>query len=311
MKRSSVLWTLAIILTVVSAIWQRWSGPTYSVHFRDTVGGVEVSGKLLRTHSITGDLPVTIRTAPEGAEDPGVSGAMTWRRYPTNDPWETTPLPYRDGALRGMLPRQGMAGKIEYWVEVTRDGESFRIPQNEAAVARFKGDVPAVVLIIHILFMFFGMAWSTRAGLEALAGGPKLQRHSLVALVLLAVGGFVLGPIVQKYAFDAYWTGWPLGEDLTDNKLALAVLVWALAARFARRAEGPRARGRWWAVAAMLIVFAVFSIPHSMHGSTLDYETGQHIQTASAMGVPDPGNCRDLGFRGETRPREPRFDNQR
>jgi hypothetical protein len=28
----------------------------------------------------------------------------------------------------------------------------------------------------------------------------------------------------------------------------------------------------------MLVIFVIFSIPHSIHGSTLDYETGEHIQ---------------------------------
>lgn len=279
MKRSSVLWTLAIILTLVSAVWQRMSGPSYPVRFKHDLAGVQVSGKLLRTHSITGDLPVTIRL-PEGAADAaGVEGVVTWRRYPTGDAWERLPLAYADGALRASLPKQGMAGKVEYWVQLQKDGEEFRAPRNEAAVARFKGDVPLPVLLIHIWFMFFGMAWSTRAGLAALAQGPDLKKHARIALALLAVGGFVLGPIVQKYAFDAYWTGWPLGEDLTDNKLAAAVLMWALAVWFTRHATERRAAGRWWAVAAMLVVFVVFSIPHSLHGSTLDYETGEHIQT--------------------------------
>ena len=30
---------------------------------------------------------------------------------------------------------------------------------------------------------------------------------------LIAVGGFILGPIVQKNAFDAYWTGIPFGWE--------------------------------------------------------------------------------------------------
>ena len=34
----------------------------------------------------------------------------------------------------------------------------------------------------------------------------------------LGLGGMILGPIVQKYAFGAYWTGIPFGHDLTDAK---------------------------------------------------------------------------------------------
>jgi hypothetical protein len=267
---------MAVIVTLAFALFQRMTGPTYPVRLNEELGGVQIKSRLLRTHSITGDLPVKIET-----DAPGVSGKVVWRRYPTDDPWQEIALAPVEGMLEATLPRQGMAGKLEYWVELSHGDQTLRRPESEAAVARFKGDVPLGVLLIHIVLMFGGMLYSTRAGFEALACGPALRKHSLTALVWLAVGGFILGPIVQKYAFDAYWTGWPLGEDLTDNKLAAAVLVWALAAWRTRGASAGRAVGRWWAIAAMLVVFVIFSIPHSLHGSTLDYETGEHIQTAA------------------------------
>jgi hypothetical protein len=81
------------------------------------------------------------------------------------------------------------------------------------------------------------------------------------------VGGLALGPVVQKYAFDAYWTGWPFGQDLTDNKTAAAFLAWLAAWRYAPRSEHPVR----WVVGAALITLAVFLIPHSVLGSQLDY----------------------------------------
>jgi hypothetical protein len=115
------------------------------------------------------------------------------------------------------------------------------------------------------------MVWSNRAAMEALVKGDGLARQSLWALLLLVVGGMILGPIVQKYAFDAYWTGWPFGGDLTDNKLAVAVLAWAFAAWKVRSGS------RWPAVVAALILLAMYMIPHSALGSTLDYETMQTV----------------------------------
>ena len=73
---------------------------------------------------------------------------------------------------------------------------------------------------------------------------------------------------MQKFSFDAWWTGWPFGGDLTDNKTAVAWLAW-VAAWIANR-RGARSTG-WWAVAAALITLIVFAIPHSMFGSELRY----------------------------------------
>ena len=41
----------------------------------------------------------------------------------------------------------------------------------------------------------------------------------------LFLGGMLLGPIVQNFAFGDYWTGIPFGWDLTDNKTLLAAIA--------------------------------------------------------------------------------------
>jgi hypothetical protein len=76
----------------------------------------------------------------------------------------------------------------------------------------------------------------------------------------------LFGPAVQKYSFGEWWTGWPYGTDLTDNKTVLAWLAWAVAWVAHRRA--PRSAG-WWVVAAAVITLAVFAIPHSVFGTEL------------------------------------------
>jgi ABC-type transport system involved in cytochrome c biogenesis permease subunit len=77
----------------------------------------------------------------------------------------------------------------------------------------------------------------------------------------------VLGPVIQKYAFGAYWTGWPFGHDLTDNKSLVAFIFWiiALVALIRNRSR------RLWPVIAAFVMLVVFLIPHSVLGSELDY----------------------------------------
>jgi len=273
LKRIILLWFLAFILTAAFLVWQKISGPTYEKRFDTELVGTRIKGELLRTHSISADMPVTIHVPDEA-----VSATVVWRRFPTDDPWVELPM-VRDGeVLRAQIPRQGMAGKVEYNVEFTKDGQIVEVPKGEAAVARFKGDVPNTVLMLHIFAIVMAFLFSTRAGFEALANGPALKLLSRLSLGFIMVGGLILGPIVQKYAFDAYWTGWPLGEDLTDNKLAVGALLWLIAVIRSRNAGPGHPAGKWWAVAAMLVIFVIFSIPHSIHGSTLDYESGEHIQ---------------------------------
>jgi hypothetical protein len=73
---------------------------------------------------------------------------------------------------------------------------------------------------------------------------------------------------VQKYAFNSYWTGWPFGGDLTDNKTALAFLGWVCALVALYRSKRPRA----WALGAAIFLLLVYLIPHSLLGSEIDYD---------------------------------------
>jgi len=83
----------------------------------------------------------------------------------------------------------------------------------------------------------------------------------------------VLGPVVQYYAFGDLWTGIPFGWDLTDNKTLIAGIFWALAVIMNRKKERPL-----YTILAAVVLLLVYSIPHSMFGSELNYETGSVTQ---------------------------------
>ncbi|MDZ7744022.1 MAG: hypothetical protein U5Q03_20390 [Bacteroidota bacterium] len=77
----------------------------------------------------------------------------------------------------------------------------------------------------------------------------------------------ILGPIVQKYAFDVYWAGWPFGHDLTDNKTLVSFIFWLIAVFVLRK----NPENRTWPIIASVVLIAIYLIPHSVLGSELDY----------------------------------------
>ncbi len=261
MRRSWLWWGVALVITLVSARWQRMSGPTYPVEGAVELGGRRIALTLERSHGGPGDQAVRIRTA-----DPEVGGEVAWRRFPTAEAWSVLPAARHGEWLEAALPHQPAAGKLEYQVRLRRGDERATFPPLPA-ITRFKGDVPAAVLIPHILAMFIGMLLSTRAGLDALSASGRPARLAGPALLLILLGGFVLGPWVQHFAFGAWWTGVPFGWDLTDNKTLLAALAWAFAVW--RLRGGRSARGA--VVAAALVTLVVFAIPHSAWGSEIDW----------------------------------------
>ncbi len=269
MFRNILFWLLALAITLTSAVYQRATGPTYPVDGENELAGYPVSYSLTRSHGGDGDQPIRLHT-PQG----GINGALMYKRFKTDDAWTPIPLRLVGDTLVGMLPHQPPAGKLEYMIELESDGEILRIPEKETVVTRFKGAVPLGALIPHVIAMFLAMLISTRTGLEALRKKGHPRGYALWTTGLLIIGGLILGPIVQKYAFGAYWTGFPFGTDLTDNKTLIAFIAWviAIAALWNREAYERHPVRRWFVVAAALVMLAVYLIPHSMMGSEIDYK---------------------------------------
>ena len=273
-----LFWILAVVITLSASVYQRMTGPTNPKYVEVLIKDTEYKFKLPRSGG-EADCKVVLKGIgmPQWCDSTGIDvvATMYWRRYPTSDGYTPVPMLAGEEGLVAFLPGQPQAGKLEYFIELQSSertenmiGKSL-LCYDDPLIIRFKGDVPAWALIPHIIFMFVSMLFGAYALLCALANMPQYRRYTILSFALLLLGGFVFGPIVQKYAFDIYWSGFPFGGDLTDNKTLFAAIVLAVAV-FTKR----HSWNRWAVVAAMLVMFAIFSIPHSMRGSELNHQTG-------------------------------------
>jgi hypothetical protein len=275
----ALLWVAAVILMLSAAVYQRLTGPTNPVRGELVIDGLPQKYRLLRSEESVRDARIAVPSPMAGA-----TGRVLYRRYPTDEGFRVVPMvteATEDGReeLAGYLPAQPASGKLEYRIEVGSPAGIMRIPSSgsaadgETIVMRFKDPVPLPILLSHVGFMFFAVLVGMRAGLGSLVSPGKVRRDSWVALGLMTVGGMILGPIVQKYAFGAYWTGFPWGYDLTDNKTLVMWVVWIVACGVLGRkdSEPPRWPARLTVLAAAIVMTAVYLIPHSLRGSQLDY----------------------------------------
>ncbi len=259
-----LIWVIAIFITIGAAYYQRISGPTQPVKYEFTINDSLIKFKLPRSNQGVSNFNIKLEVPEE------VSGRVIYRRYPTSEAWDTIQLQRSSDTLKVMLPQQPNAGKLEYSVELFQGTEAINFQQTENTIIRFRGSVPAWVMIPHILLMFLAMLWSNATGILAVWNIPSYKKHAIITSTLFVVGGFIFGPIMQKYAFGEYWTGWPFGGDLTDTKVMVSVIFWILAVVLNRKKDRP-----WIMIIAALILFIIFMIPHSAAGSEFNYESGQ------------------------------------
>lgn len=280
-----ILWSLAFIITVSAAIYQRHTGPTYPKELDVTVNNNKYQLKLVRSLALNEKAEVKLKI-----NDTTVKAKLYYKRLNSPDEYQVTEFSYKAIPLKSFImnkvfkvydangfyaevPQQPAAGKLQYYFEITDTKGSQTYLNETPVVIRFKGGVPMFVLLPHILCMFIAMMFSTLAGLMAAIKYPLYRKYAVLTLILFAIGGFILGPIVQKYAFGDLWTGIPFGWDLTDNKTLIAIIFWIIAVIMNRKKEQPL-----YTIMAAVVLLVIFSIPHSLFGSQLDYSTGQVTQ---------------------------------
>ncbi|HEY3388920.1 MAG TPA: hypothetical protein VGK38_05070 [Prolixibacteraceae bacterium] len=264
----SFIWILALLITLAAAYYQRQTGPTQPFKTVVNTGIQKFPVTFQRSHSGTTDCPVTLQIS-----DITVKGFLLFRKYPGKNEMTKVELKREGDKLTAFLPNQPPAGKLEYRLDLEKEGTHLKINDDIPVLIRFTGDVPKVILVIHILLMFLAMFFSNATGILAVFKIRTYKFFTVLTFAILLVGGLVFGPIVQKYAFNEWWTGIPFGLDLTDNKTLIAVLVWLMALEMIRRKSSA-----FWVILASLVTIVIFLIPHSLYGSQLNPETGKIIQ---------------------------------
>jgi hypothetical protein len=267
-----ILWILAFLITFSAAIYQRMTGPTYPKRLEVTLNDKIQDLKLIRSLSLNEKPEIRL-----DLNNSNIRARLFYKRYKSESEYQIAEFIYRadpkHGGFFAEVPQQPVAGKLQYYIEITDLNGTKSYLKESPVVIRFKGDVPAFVLIPHILLMFIAMLFSTLAGLMAVIKYPFYKKYAVWTLILFFTGGMVLGPIVQYFAFGDFWTGIPFGWDLTDNKTLIALIFWILAVVMNRKKDRP-----FYTALAAIILLLVFSIPHSLFGSELNYSSGHVTQ---------------------------------
>ena len=266
--KKTLLWILTVLITLSAAYYQRKTGPTYPKQVKVTLNDTVYKLKFVRSIALDARSAVELKI-----NDPSIKAKLYFKRLNVDEEYQNADFTFEEGKYFASVPQQPAAGKLQYYVELS-DSKGTQVLFKEAPVViRFKGGVPLPILIPHVIIMFVAMLFSTLAGLMAFVKLPQFKKYATWTLILLIAGGMILGPLVQYYAFGDLWTGIPFGWDLTDNKTLIALIFWILAVYMNKKADKPA-----YTILAAVVLLLIYSIPHSLFGSQLDYGTGQVTQ---------------------------------
>ncbi len=267
LRKSILLWIAAFFMALVVMVFQRMTGPTHPVRGSDMFKGEKISYRFLRSSTANQPLRVAIRVNSNKFD-----ALLYSRRYDRVNEYkfQVAEMVHDKSVYSANIKGEDTAGKVEYLVKLIdrETKEEFALNGGKSVISRFKGAVPPIFLISHILFMVLGFIFAMRTLLETVRKEGNYYWLVNWTLGIVFIGGMILGPIVQKYAFGDLWTGIPFGTDLTDNKTLIAFIFWIIAFFMKKRSKT-------WVIVAVIVMIVIYSIPHSALGSERNYKTGQ------------------------------------
>ena len=161
--RKFAYWCIAINITLFLSIYQRMTGPTHPKKVDIELNGESRQIKLPRS-GVQHDEIITLEgvnhgDSPHDLRSASITGTVPmihYRRYPTTEAYTTVDFVWKDNAWQAALPVQPVAGKLQYYITV--GGKDYL--KDKPVVIRFRNDVPAYILIPHILLMFAAMLFA-------------------------------------------------------------------------------------------------------------------------------------------------------
>ena len=135
---TALIWLIAVVVTLASAVYQRLTGPTYPVSGELVLLGETIEWEMERTWEGDTDQEITVAVPSDT-----IRGHIDWKRHKVDEAWTTVPMTFSDSLLVGHLPNQPPAGKLDYTVTLAAGGEEETISNDgRAIVTRYSsGDI--------------------------------------------------------------------------------------------------------------------------------------------------------------------------
>jgi hypothetical protein len=273
----------AVILTLVLLFIARKLAMVQPRLAEVTQDGVSLShlnpGKTLENQ------PLTVKARITGIGSAQEKALLSFVYGQPSGEWGTAEMRPEAGSDTFVVEINGQprGGRLYYYVEIqdnlNNTVASLGSEQNPLSL-RFEGKISPGLLLAHIFCMFAGAFFSFLALFGAIPLVKSQGNVSSVAkrvawvTLFIFIGGFPLGIMVARAAVGGSgWGGFPLGNDITDNKTLAITFYWLLLVVLGKgsilrnRPEGNLVKPVTYGTLTLigfLLVLSLYLIPHSL-----------------------------------------------
>jgi hypothetical protein len=228
---------LAVFLTLLILVFTRKTTAVRSVHQMVQQNGIVIEHNTV-PKQVGDEIPV-IRAKVEGASV--VRLVYTIGKDGERQSVEMSPEQGEENVFRATIPVHPKGLKAWYHLEAARTGEgegvAVTLPEKSSDQVKpirlkFEGEVPAYIVIPHVLAIFsaiFFAVLTLMSAIDVKKGRGTLNKSVKlcgVTVLLLLIGFLPLGWAMNHFAFGVLWEAFPFGRDVTDNKSQIMLLFW-------------------------------------------------------------------------------------
>jgi len=263
-----VKFLLSLLITIFILLFQRITGPTYPRKFIINDNQVKLKTILIRSANNNKKAQIVINGTINN-----ISAKLFYKKYKFEKNYNSVNFSKINNKLIAYLEPLPAGGKYEYYILVNNhnSGITYKSPKT---IIRFKNPVPTSFILLHIIFIFSGFFMSSLTFIESITKKNSINsilKKVKYSIILFFIGGLIFGPIIQKYAFNVWWSGFPFNIDLTDNKMLILQIFWTYFYYKAKKTNNLK-----YIIYGFILIVLVFLVPHSILGSEYDFKEGKH-----------------------------------
>lgn len=273
---------LAVLFTLLLLTLTRKTTAVRSVHKAVEQQGIRIEHATV-PKQVGDDIPV-ISAKVEGSSD--VSLVYKIGKDGNYQSVQMIPESRGENAFAASIPLHPKGQVAWYYLEAVDQREQGEIKvtlpetgQVQPIRLKFEGEVPAYIVIPHVLCIFGAIFFAVLAlfSIIDIKKGKRTLKQSvkfpLLTFVLLFLGFVPFGIAMNYFAFGVLWEAFPFGRDVTDNKSQIMLLFWLATLFLVKGTVGGKGDGRnlvsdrgycTLVMVSFLATMIILAIPHSL-----------------------------------------------
>lgn len=221
MKQQFILWSGAIVITIIFVFLLRTISPEKPVTGTVEFGNEKVAYKFDRIYRSDEAYSVMLFS-----EIDSLQANLEYKSSKPGTNWINVPMKYRDGVLTAEIPKHPSQSLVDYRVTLKYKGQTFIVPKKNGLTLKFLGRVSSQIMAWFYVALFGSILLSTRIGLEFFNENEKIKKLSFFAFITFVFYAMLLIPVKRTYELSALGKSIPQITQLFSIGGISIIILW-------------------------------------------------------------------------------------